>query len=204
MAIPLKPLYARVRHGAYLPHWTLAAAVYHVVFRLSDSLPATVVARFRAEREALSTAAQRNGLSPDTLAASIRKAFSHRIDSCLDHGLGACWLAREGVAALTTETLQYFDDSRYSLHAWCVMPNHVHVVVQPLDDHELPKIVKSWRSYIAREANRMLFRSGEFWQPEYYDHLIRNDADLAQTMRYVQENPMKAGLRKWNWVWPVG
>ena len=82
------------------------------------------------------------------------------------------------------------------------MPNHVHAVVQPLAGHGLPDIMKSWKGFTAHEANRMLSRSGEFWQPEYYDHLIRSEAGLAQTVRYVQANPNKARLSNWRWVWP--
>ena len=202
MRIPLLERHVKARQGAYLPHWRLHGTTYHVVFRLVDSLPAKVIARLRAERESLTARAKEDGLGPDELATRIRKVFSQRVDRFLDQGLGACWLAREGVADLTSETLQYFENSRYSLQAWCVMPNHVHVVVQPHLPHELAAILKSWKGYIAREANRMLFRSGEFWQPEYYDHLVRDDTELAQTIRYIQDNPIKAGLRKSRWVWP--
>src|SRR3978361_2295367 len=76
MWIPLLPRQVRVRQGAYLPHWTLEGATYHVVFRLGDSLPAQVVARYRAEKDAFSSSAKQCGLSPDELAARIRKIFS--------------------------------------------------------------------------------------------------------------------------------
>jgi hypothetical protein len=70
------------------------------------------------------------------------------------------------------------------------MPNHVHVVVQPfagmkttagtaVPQSELPDILHSWKSFTAKEANKFLRRSGDFWQAEYYDHLIRDEADFV-------------------------
>ncbi len=83
------------------------------------------------------------------------------------------------------------------------MPNHVHVVVQPMFGHELSEILHSWKSFSAHEANRVVNRDGEFWQKESYDHIIRDEDDLVRTIRYVRENPIKIGLENWRWVWPV-
>ena len=91
------------------------------------------------------------------------------------------------------------------------MPNHVHVVVQPFAGRkntggtpvprsELPDILHSWKSFTAKEANKLLGRQGDFWQEEYYDHLIRNEADFRHAVRYVLDNPIKAGLKNWKWV----
>ncbi|MBL9218440.1 MAG: transposase [Opitutaceae bacterium] len=192
----------KVRHGAYLPHWTRQGATYHVVFRLADSLPAHVVAQFRAEREALRTDAIRAGKTAADVAERLRVLFSERMESVLDQGQGACWLALEPLALGVSEALRHFDGVRYSLHAWCVMPNHVHVVVQPKPGHELPAILKSWKGFTALQANRHLGREGDFWQPEYYDHLIRDGSEMAATIRYIQNNPIKAKLTNWRWFWP--
>ena len=80
------------------------------------------------------------------------------------------------------------------------MPNHVHVVFRPIGNHQLAAILHSWKSYTANAANRILKRTGSFWQREYYDHLIRNEEDFLRIVRYVMNNPVKAGLRDWPWV----
>ena len=192
----------KVRQGAYLPHWTLEGAIYHVVFRLADSLPAEAVARFRSERDALLTADKTNKGNDADQVTRLRILFGQRIEALLDNGLGACWFAREDIASLMAGTLEHFIETRYALHAWCIMPNHVHAIVQPRAGQELSAILKSWKGYVAHEANRKLGRAGEFWQPEYYDHVIRNEAELAETVRYVQLNPNQAGLTNWRWVCP--
>jgi len=130
----------------------------------------------------------------------LAKLFSVKIEWQLDAGTGACFLAQPRIAQLLTETLSHFAGVRYLIFAWCVMPNHVHVVFQPLAGHNLASVIHTWKSYSAKEANRILGRSGDFWQREYYDHLVRDERDLQRCVRYVLENPRVAGLKNWPWV----
>jgi len=188
-----------VRQGAYLPHWTLEGASYHVVFRLIDSLPASVVEDYRRERAVL--LAETVDATED-VRERLQKLFSIRVEKLLDAGHGSCWLAHVEIAESVVSALHHFENKRYRLHAWCVMPNHVHVIVQPSGTHALAGILHSWKSYTATLANRILKREGGFWQKESYDHLIRDADDLDHTVRYVQANPVGAGLKDWPWVWP--
>ena len=80
------------------------------------------------------------------------------------------------------------------------MPNHVHVVVQPLGAHQLARIVHSWKSFTAHGANRLFSVQGAFWEREYYDHLIRDERDFRHALEYVAGNPLKANLPDWPWV----
>ena len=189
-----------IREGAYLPHWTMNGGIYHTVFRLADSLPSHVVERYRSEREAL-LAEIGNNPSPSA-HDRLQELFGERIEHYLDAGHGASWLSRPTVADLVADAVRHFNHVRYELHAWCVMPNHVHVVCEPLSPHGLSLISHSWKSFTAKEANRLLNRTGVFWQKESYDRVVRDEADLARTIRYVQDNPTRAGLRNWPWVWP--
>jgi len=189
-----------VRHGAYLPHWTHSGASYAVCFRLADSLPQSVVTRWQRERSALLAEAG-DRVSLPGVQDRLRELFSERVECFLDNGYGACWLRQPAIASLVANALRHFDNQRYTLHAWCVMPNHVHAVVQPLGAHTLAAIMKSWKGFTGKDANRRLKRAGEFWQAEYYDHLIRDAPDFAHSVRYVLENPSRAGLLDWPWVW---
>jgi len=126
--------------------------------------------------------------------------YSEKIEHYLDSGVGSCYMKDNRVAKVVADALMHFESERYDLAAWCVMPNHVHVVLHPILDHKLEDILHSWKSYTAKEANRILGRTGSFWQTEPYDHLIRNKADFLHAVRYVLENPAAAGLRNWKWV----
>ncbi|MDF7800180.1 TatD family hydrolase [Pontiellaceae bacterium B1224] len=190
-----------IRYGAYLPHWTRNAGVYAVTFRLADSLPPNVLASWVIERDNILEAAKTAGRAlSDHEAKRLQDLHAERVESFLDSGAGACWLQHEPIAQIVKDALFHFDGDRYAIQAWCIMPNHVHVVFQPLEGQKLPDILHSWKSFSAKKANRLLERFGDFWQPEYYDHLIRDEEDFRHAVTYVLENPEKAGLKNWPWV----
>ena len=132
---------------------------------------------------------------------------SRRIERYLDQLYGECWLKEPAIAQCMVDALKWFDGSRYRLHAWCVMPNHVHVVFTAISgdakfESDLISIVHSWKSYTAHQANKILGRNGPFWQDEYYDRLIRSDEEMTHYIDYTLQNPLKAKLCK-NWDdWP--
>src|SRR5260370_40431688 len=76
-----------------------------------------------------------------------------RVERCLDRGIGCCHLRDSRVAGIAAEALRHFHGRRYRLLAWCVMPNHVHVLFSPLGEHSLDGILHSWKSYSAHKAN---------------------------------------------------
>ncbi len=155
----------------YLPHFDSPENVQFVTFRLADSLPRAVSDMLRPTDETMTV-----------------------LDGELDQGLGKCWLGRSDIATLVQNALLHFDGERYRLLAWCLMPNHVHVVAEAIDGHSLSKIVQSWRSFTARQANAALGRTGAFWHPDYFDRFMRHEAHLHRTIEYVEQNPVKAGL----------
>jgi REP element-mobilizing transposase RayT len=206
------PATLKKRRGAYLPHWTLDGAWYAVTLRLWDSLPQQVVEFWLFERKNIvKTAEQMKRPLSKHEEQRLAYLYSEKVERYLDAGYGSCYMKDDRIAGIVAGALLHFEGKRYNLAAWCVMPNHVHAVVQPfagmattegmpVPRSELPDILHSWKSFTAKEANKLLRRSGEFWQAEYYDHLIRDAADFRHSVRYVLENPIKAGLKNWKWV----
>jgi valyl-tRNA synthetase len=189
------------RNGAYLPHWTQSRAIYAITFRLADSLPANVLEQWRIEKNKIVHNAESQGreLTSHEQQELVR-LNSERVESYLDAGNGQCYLREPNIAKLVANALKHFDGERYDLIAWAIMPNHVHAVVKPYEGFEVPGILHSWKSYTANKANELLEHTGEFWQSEYYDHLIRDEKDFAYQVNYIKENPAKAGLENWPWV----
>lgn len=191
------PTHAGFHSRGYLPHLKVEGATYFVTFRLADSLPREILARLEAWRvDQLQRADVGERVQIDT-------EFSAKLDSCLDAGSGECWLRDTRVAQLVAGALHHFDGDRYRLHAWVVMPNHVHALVQPLAGFALEEILHSWKSFTASRANELLGRRGVFWQHESYDRWVRDDAEFAQFKHYIEENPAKARLcaRASEWRW---
>jgi REP element-mobilizing transposase RayT len=81
------------------------------------------------------------------------------------------------------------------------MPNHVHVAFQSVAGWNLKSILHSWKTFTAFRINQLLNKTGTFWQSEYYDHLIRGPDDLGRCVQYILDNPVKAKLGDWPWVW---
>ena len=93
------------------------------------------------------------------------------------------------------DSLQYAERSLhfYDLHAWVIMSNHVHMLVSP--KVEPVRFLHSVKGYTAREANRILQRTGErFWQDESFDHWIRDEQGFKRIQNYIEQNPVRAGL----------
>jgi REP element-mobilizing transposase RayT len=190
-----------VRQGASLPHWTQDGATYAVTFRLADSLPAGVLQQWKSEREKLLESSRVAGRELSSAEqASLAELYSERIEAFLDAGEGRCWMRDPRIAGIVSEALRHFDGDRYVLHAWCVMPNHVHAVLKPARGHQLQDILHSWKSFTAHKANEILGLSGEFWQAESFDRLLRDGRDFHNQCDYVLANPSKAGLVGWPWV----
>ena len=158
----------------YLPHLDAAALTQHVTFRLHGSLPASVVERLKADGDGV--------------------AYLSAVDEELDRGIGPVWLADPDCAAIVADALGQFDGQRYDLLAWCVMPNHVHVLIRQVEGRPLGAIVKSWKSYTARMINRRLGRQGPLWAADYFDRYIRDEDQMIGVMRYIEANPVKAGF----------
>jgi REP element-mobilizing transposase RayT len=191
---------ATIRSRGYLPHWESEHAVYFVTFRLADSLPQELIIQIRQEREILENSKTANtDVEADRIRLSRLRALIRKAEQFLDEGLGHCYMRDPRIAAIVADAIRHFYD-RYRLLAWCVMPNHVHVLFSPLRGFTLSSILQSWKSYSAHQANRALQRSGVFWQREYFDHLVRSESHLLKFAKYIEQNPQKAGLHSWPWV----
>ncbi len=89
--------------------------------------------------------------------------------------------------------LRFFHRTRYVLQSWVVMPNHVHVLFTQRDE-PMGRVIGSWKSFTAKEANRLLHRTGQFWDEDYWDTYMRDEAQESRTRRYIENNPVKARL----------
>ncbi|MFN5833858.1 MAG: (E)-4-hydroxy-3-methylbut-2-enyl-diphosphate synthase [Akkermansiaceae bacterium] len=195
--------------ATFLPHWKIDSGTYAVSFRQADSLPTVVLNRYREARDLIlekieiltkldSSRSQLDDLS------SLREELNHLetsiIEPALNQGYGSCLFNNNQNAELVANALKHFDGTRYDLLAWCIMPNHVHVILKLAKGEELDKILHSWKSFTSHEINKLNGTSGSIWQKESYDHLIRDGKDFRNQIDYVLNNPTKAGFSNWQWT----
>lgn len=193
-----------------LPHWMQAGTVVFITWRCADSLPVEVHERITLERRRLLLD---RGIDPgDDWKAALAKLPQvdrgrvqwglFRIwDGALDQGRGACVLADPELSRLVGDSLLHFDGDRYILTDYVVMPNHVHLLAAFPDEDSMLKQCTSWKRYTARHINRRLNQSGEFWQVEPFDHLVRSPEQFEYFRRYIKENSRQARLAAGQYSW---
>src|SRR6266436_3856865 len=190
----LDPQQPIVQKRGHLPHWEQSGATYFVTFRLTDSLPADVLAQWRDERAAWLK------LHPQPwdwkTARDYMRKFEEEREHWLDQGHGSCLLREPQAAAIVAESLDHFDRQRYLIDSYVVMPNHVHVLFKPLGEHSPVDILHSWKSFTANALNRKMNREGALWMHESFDTIVRDAEHLRVCREYIAQNPRKAQLRK--------
>ena len=192
----------------YLPHRDKISLLQSITFRLADSLPKNKLEKLELELLNIPKAKQ-----------DLEKR--KRIEDWLDSGIGCCALKHPEMAKVMQDALFFFDGKKYKLMAWCIMPNHVHILVEPYI--EICKIVQSWKAFTGKwalqnneklgfgipvyaEENRaklIIPRKRVFWMREYWDRYIRNEEHFNNVINYFHNNPVKAKLckRKEDWKW---
>ncbi len=164
-----------IHQRGYLPHLKAEGGIYAVTFRLHDSLPTNVLAQMT------------------DLDVNEKNTV---LETALNAGHGECWLAQPKVAEMLKQVLLTKHNQDYYLHAWVIMPNHVHLLLEPLNSCVLSDILQAIKSISAHHANQILAREGAFWQRESYDHLVRDEDDYNHALIYIEQNPVKANFVK--------
>jgi putative transposase len=103
---------------------------------------------------------------------------------------------------IITGAVKYFDDDRYDLLAYVVMHDHVHVLVKPAEKYGLAQLVHSWKSFTANRLQRQFNRRKCVWQDEYFDRIVRDEAELLEKAQYIINNPFKVwpDIEEYQWV----
>lgn len=207
----MKNLDYRAYYRRNLPHYQPRGATFLVNFRLAGSLPANVIERLKAESETLEKKLLEIHDSNERFKlrdVEQRKLFGKWDDALHTTKQGPFYLKEDCVAEVVANSIRYHDGEWFDVNAFCIMPNHVHLVLKPFEssaeaDYSLTKIMHNIKRNSARSANQVLGRTGAFWQHENYDHFARDDAELERIVNYVLYNPVKAGLAEnWSqWKW---
>lgn len=185
----------------YLPH--IEGKQYQMItFRLYDSVPREVVDGWKEMLSFLGslTSSQREQREPRRHSFSTYKTEADRLLALLDKyedaGYGSCVLKDDKVAKIVHDAIFFYHGKKYNVISWCIMPNHVHVLIEVMKNISLSSILHSWRSFSSNEINKVLNHSGRLWMPEYFDRFIRDNDHFNNVVDYIHNNPVKAGLVK--------
>jgi type I restriction enzyme R subunit len=193
-----------------LPHWSQAGTITFVTWRTWDSIPEKVLREWQAERNRWLRHQNIDPVANDwearlrqldaKLIQECRLLLSDRWNDHLDECHGACVLRNPKLAKIIADGLLFFDGDRYEMTDFVVMPNHVHLLAAFPDDASLLKQCESWKHFTATKINRILGRTGRFWQQDGFDHLVRSSEQFEYLRRYIANNPSRAGLKPCEYV----
>jgi putative transposase len=195
---------SRAYYRRRLPHIHPEAMPLFITFNLADSLPRAVLAELIDQRER----ELRSAANDPERQYKIQKKYFGRYDQWLDQGAyGQRWLEKENIARIIADEIHKLDRERYALSAFCIMPNHVHILFehwiqahQPAGGRTAPypvaETMRLLKGRTARSCNLVLGRNGKFWHHESYDHYVRDDGEFSRIIAYIINNPVKAGLIK--------
>ncbi len=200
----------------HLPHWDVPGATYFVTACLEGSIPAQGLLDIRAYETTLASRPRPNEVSEADWTLRQSKLLFARADRWLDEEPAVRHLEAPELASLVTKALFHFAGTRYDLLSFVVMPSHFHWVFRPLEswiqtldpdtDERTPRerIMHSIKRYTAKVCNEHLGVQGRFWQQESYDHWARDADELERIIKYVEHNPVKAGLVSDAKLWRFG
>jgi putative transposase len=201
------------------PHWSQAGAVVFVTLRCHDSIPAEVIDRWHREKnDWIDRASVRLGVElrngkmwhdalsnlPGPLRDEFQAAFQRQKELTLDQCLGKCYLRRPALAQIVRDALLKFDEVRYRMGDFIVMPNHVHLLAAFGDPESMESRIAGWMRFTARRINQLTGETGHFWQQEAWDHLVRSPDQYAYLRQYIHDNPLKAGLKAGEYLYRRG
>ncbi len=189
-----------------LPHIQSEGNIYAISFRLAFSLPVIILEKLKSDKKSFGeNCLEMKGEKLRLFKLEFSKKYYESFDNLLGkYNDSPTWLLSDKVTEIIVDSLHYWSDKRYDLYCYCIMPNHVHLLIKPYRKNEnnyysLSEILFSIKRFTAGKCNELLKRKGPFWQHEHYDHVIRDIKDFNYQLLYVLENPVKVNLvSEWN------
>ncbi len=188
-----------------LPHIFANNKPIFITYRLNFTLPQEVMDQYNQQVEEWFH--ELECLSQEEKKIKLKEK-DHRFFDWFDRIIALSpdlprFLHKDGIRQIIEESFKRFDGLRYSLLGYCIMPNHVHVLMIPMAQNDgnifpIPHIVYTWKKFTATAINKILGKKGSLWQKESYDSLVRDEKGLRQVLEYIVNNPVKAGLVE-NW-----
>ncbi|MCB5272372.1 MAG: transposase [Candidatus Cloacimonetes bacterium] len=195
-------------HRRYLPHYQEPGQIISLTWRLEGELPQQI----KATLQEMKLLMEVMKASPEgSISSDLYQQYSDtiaRYDAQLGrHKPSGLDLSQPKIARIITTAFHYYDARLYDLHAFCVMPNHVHLLVRPIVQASggfalLSDIVGRIKSYTAKQIIRTGIQTKTVWRADYFDRFIRGEKDYYWAVEYILDNPLKAKLAQKQRDWP--
>lgn len=175
-----------------LPHWNQCGKIAFITFRLADSIPNDIIRKFIQEASEWREE-HPNPVNKEMELWMIERC--NRMEKYLDSGMGECILKHLHIRDIIVKSLLYMETNNYiSIHSYVIMPNHIHLLLEPLGEWTIQKIMRSLKMHTSKEINNVLQRTGTLWRKEYFDRIIRSERHYLAVLDYIRDNPRKCRI----------
>lgn len=193
------------KHWSHGPHYQFKDSIVFITWRLAFTLPQHILALFQElKSDPVDQEWERDHLRNNN--AYLFQKFQEYDLALANFQHPGFSLNETDLAAILKNAFHYFDGERYELHAYCVMPNHVHVLMRALPDgtgnfYMISDILKSLKQFTANQINKLLGRKGQVWDDYYFDRVIRDIKNYQNVVAYILANPVAAGFIENDKLW---
>ncbi|MCF7815334.1 MAG: hypothetical protein K9N09_12215 [Candidatus Cloacimonetes bacterium] len=194
-----------------LPHYQPGNGIFFITTCLAKALSTKIISELKQRKIDFQNMIKKVSENQKIFVLKeFHRSYFRDFESFIHSQSKKDWLIRTSIQQVIKENLLFWDGVRYKLIAFCIMPNHLHLMIKPFQKgkhmyESLSKIMFTMKSFTANECNKILDRSGQFWLHESYDHYIRNFKDYEYHLKYLLENPVKSNLvnkwKDWNGNW---
>jgi len=194
----------RLFYRRSLPHYQPQSGIFFITYRLHFDLPPDFRDKIKNRRIQLASKKQ---FQPDELDKILFDGFDNYLALC---NTSPKYLSEPKIAKIVMQSLDKMANKQYKLYCYCIMPNHVHILIQPLVKQKgryfsLAEIMRGHKGATANRINKILHKQEHIWHGESYDHHVRSQEEFDRILFYIINNPVKAGLVKnysdWPYLW---
>jgi len=194
------------QHRSHGPHIQLSDAVVFITWRLAFTLPRHLEELYNElKKPDIDNLPNLEGVKRKDI--NLFNRFCQYDDALGKLNIAGISLNKPDIVNITKEALHYYYSKTYELHAYCIMSNHLHILIKPQKDetgcyYKVSSIVQKIKSFTAQRINKHLNRQGQLWDRFYFDRIIRDHTDYLNVVQYIVDNPVKAGLTDKPEDWP--
>ncbi len=188
-----------------LPHFHPHEGVLFITFRVDFPIPERFLFDLNYYKKELELSYLEMSDKTANQAIIRKKLFAFTDDFYHTHKCSIGLTDNQDIANIVFSKIIALNGVMYYLYTFTLMPNHVHILIKPINQSSIGDIMKSIKGETSRRINQLLNRAGTFWYREYYDHWVRDNKELVNILDYIRQNPVKAGLVQnpdaWQWTW---
>lgn len=199
----------KLRYKRRLPHYQPIGGIFFITFRLNFDLPIAYRKAYQDFKEKMEIQNGWTELDENSENNHRKRLFGFQDDLYGKHTHEISLIDNDSLAMIVADKLLALQETMYYLYCWTIMPNHVHFLIRPKVNDDVPvplsEIMQLIKGGTSRQINLVLSRKGALWYHEFFDYCVRTESELYRIIDYIRFNPVKAGLVKdpglWKWTW---